>query len=170
MERHRPAPPPATTPQEALDNHLAEFIHTHRETLRRYFISCGMFNGHPKTLFYLHHHPGMTQCELAAALDVAPPTLSVSVRRLESAGLVERRADEKDARCQRLYLTAAGEEMDRRCAKGREFLVGALYEGFSEEDMACLDRLLTRMTDNLRQAAGTLPPEEDMLPQKEGIT
>lgn len=136
-------------------------MHIHRTTLQRYFMSCGMFNGHPRTLFHLRRTPGMTQGELAAALGVAPPTLSVSVRRLEAAGLVERRTDETDARRQRLYLTPAGEDMDRRCAKGRDFLIGAMYADFSDEDMACLDRLLGRMTHNLQEAASTLPEEQD---------
>ncbi len=152
--------PPAHTPQEALDNRLFRFMHTHRNTLQRYFMSCGMFNGHPRTLFLLQHTPGMTQCELAAALDVAPATLSVSVRRMEAAGLVERRPDEHDARRQRLYLTAVGEEMHRRCANGRDFLIDAMYADFSEEDIACLDRLLCRMTHNLQAAASTLPNKQ----------
>ena len=157
MMDHRP---PARTPQEALDNRLAAFMHTHRTTLQQYFMSCGLFNGHPRTLFHLHHTPGMTQGELASVLGVAAPTLSVSIRRMEAAGLVERRPDERDARRQRLYLTEAGEEMDARCAKGRDFLVDAIYKGFSEEDMACLERLLTRMTENLQTAQTALPDEQ----------
>lgn len=151
------SPPPANTPKERLDNQLIAFLHTHRTALCRYYQSCGMFNGHPRTLFLLRHHPGMTQRELAQALQVAAPTLSVSIRRMEAAGLVERRADPADARCQRLYLTADGEALDHRCAQGREFLIDALYEDFSEEDIGLLDALLTRMTANLERATARLP-------------
>ncbi len=155
------SPPPANTPQEKVDNRLHTFLHTHRNTLRQYFQSCGMFNGHPMLLFHLHHHPGMTQKALAQSLGVAAPTLSVSIRRFEAAGLVERRADEQDARLSRLYLTPLGEEMDERCAKGRDFLIEAQFDGFSEEDLATLDRLLERMTDNLNKAVETLAPSDD---------
>ncbi len=155
--------PPADTPRDRLDNQLIAFLRTHRAALCRYYQSCGMFNGHPHTLFLLHHHPGMTQRELAQALHVAAPTLSVSVRRMEAAGLVERRPDPSDARCQRLYLTAEGEAMDRRCAQGREFLMDALYEDFSEEDMRLLGNLLARMTAQLERATArldeTTPPK-----------
>ena len=150
-------PPPADTPQEKLDNRLHEFMHTHRNTLCRYFQSCGMYSGHPRVLFHLRQTPGMTQRELAKALGVAAATLSVSIRRMEAAGLVERKSDAADLRVQRLYLTEEGEAIDDRCAKGREFLIGAQFADFSEEEIAALDRLLTRMTDNLERAANSLP-------------
>lgn len=156
-----PPLPPADTPQEKLDNRLHEFMHTHRNTLCRYFQSCGMYSGHPRVLFHLRRTPGMTQRELAKALGIAAATLSVSIRRMEAAGLVERKSDTADRRIQRLYLTEKGTAVDNRCAKGREFLIEALFTDFSEEDIAALDRLLTRMTDNLERAANTLPTADE---------
>ena len=150
--------PPADTPREKLDNRLHTFLHTHRNALCRYFQSCGMYSGHPRVLFHLRHTPGMTQRELAKALGVAAATLSVSIRRMEAAGLVERQSDAADLRVQRLYLTEHGKAIDDRCAKGREFLMEAQFADFSDEDMATLDRLLVRMTENLERAADTLPP------------
>lgn len=160
MTKHS-LPPPADTPQEKLDNRLHIFMQTHRNTLCRYFQSCGMYSGHPRVLFHLRHTPGMTQRELAKTLGVAAATLSVSIRRMEAAGLVERRSDSADLRIQRLYLTKEGEAIDDRCAKGREFLIEAQFADFSEEEIATLDRLLTRMTDNLDRAASSLPPIKD---------
>ncbi len=153
--------PPADTPQEKLDNRLHMFLRTHRNTLCRYFQSCGLFNGYPQVLFHLRHHPGMTQKELAEKLHVAAATLSVSIKRFEAAGLVERHVDENDARRVRLYLTAQGEELDDRCAEGRHFLMDAQFADFSDEDIAALDRLLTRMTDNLERACAQLPAKEE---------
>ncbi len=150
--------PPADTPQEKLENRLHTFMHTHRNTLCRYFQSCGMYSGHPRVLFHLRHSPGMTQKELAAALGVAPATLSVSIRRMEAAGLVERRSDATDLRLQRLFLTEEGKAIDDRCAKGRDFLIAAQFADFSPEDIDALDGLLSRMIANLEQAAGSLPP------------
>lgn len=155
-----PNPPPADTPKEALDNRLHAFLHTHRNSLRRYFQSCGMYTGDPRVLFHLRHTPGMTQKALADALGVAAATLSVSVRRLETAGLVERRADETDARVQRLYLTTEGEALDAKCAKGRDFLIDAQFADFTDEDIETLDNLLCRMTANLEAASSSLPSEK----------
>lgn len=154
-------PPPANTPAEELDNGLHKFLRTHRNTLRRYFQSCGLSSGHPRILFVLSHDPGLTQKALADALEIAPATLSVSVRRMETAGLVERRADDSDARLQRLYLTTEGEALQRRCEQGRDFLIAAQFADFTAEDIEQLARLLGRMTRNLEAAAETLPPMED---------
>lgn len=155
-----PTPPPANTPQEKLDNRLHTFLRTHRNTLCRYFQSCGLFNGHPRTLFHLRQEPGITQKALADILHVSAATLSVSIKRFEAAGLVERRVDETDARRVRLYLTKAGEELDDRCAKGRDFLIDALFADFSEEELDVLDGFLIRMTANLDRAAEGLTVED----------
>lgn len=152
---------PANTPAEQLDNGLHKFLRTHRNTLRRYFQSCGLSSGHPRVLFHLAHEPGLTQKALADAMEIAAPTLSVSVRRMEAAGLVERRPDNKDARVQRLYLTPEGEAMQLRCEQGRDFLIAAQFADFSADDIRKLSCLLGRMTRNLEAAAETLPPIED---------
>ncbi len=157
---HHPLPP-ADTPLEKLDNRLHTFMRTHRNALCRYFQSCGMYSGHPRVLFYLRRTPGMTQRELAKALGVAAATLSVSIRRMEAAGLVVRKTDTADLRVQRLYLSPEGEAIDDRCAKGREFLIEAQFADFSDEDIAMLDCLLARMTDNVERAANTLPPIQE---------
>ena len=154
-----PSPPPAVTPAEAADNTLQRFLHTHRYTLQRYFQSCGLFNGHPKMLFFLHREPGLTQRELADRMGIAPATLSVSVRRMETAGLVRRQPDELDARVQRLFLTDDGEAMDARCREGRQFLLGTLYSGLSQDEIAAFEITLQKMTANLEAASRALPPE-----------
>ena len=57
------------------------------------------------TLNMLYHHPGTAQKELAELLEITPAAVSTSVREMENMGLVERRADEHDARLMRLYLS-----------------------------------------------------------------
>ncbi len=157
----RPTRSAPSTPKEALDDQLHDFMHTQRNTIRRYFRSCGLFNGNPQMLFWLCREAGLTQRELAQRLHIAAATLSVSVRRMETAGLVLRRPDEKDARVTRLYLTPKGEELDRRCRKGREFLINTLYADFSDDDVQTLSSLLTRMTESLERSWDALPPAEE---------
>jgi DNA-binding MarR family transcriptional regulator len=53
----------------------------------------------------LFHHPGTAQKELAELLQITPAAISTAVREMESMGLVERKADEHDARLMRLYLS-----------------------------------------------------------------
>jgi DNA-binding MarR family transcriptional regulator len=65
----------------------------------------------------------LTMGELAAAEQVRPPTISRLVRDLESAGLVERTVDARDARVQRVSATPAGV---RLLEEGRRRRVAAL--------------------------------------------
>jgi DNA-binding MarR family transcriptional regulator len=53
----------------------------------------------------IHHHPGTAQKELAELLQITPAAVSTAIREMESMGLVERKADEFDARLMRLYLS-----------------------------------------------------------------
>ncbi len=58
-------------------------------------------------------YPGMTAGQLANLLHVDPGTVSASLRRLESRGLLERRRDPRDKRRASLGLTAKGRALDR---------------------------------------------------------
>ncbi len=142
---------------DEIETRFAGFIRQHRRTMHRYFCSIGMFNGHPHMLFHLRRQPGITQKELAQHLEISPASVAISIRRLEAAGLVRREGDRKDGRVMHLYLTPAGEEMDTACSHGREFMMDALYQSLSEEELATLYTLLGKMTDNLQKAYASLP-------------
>ena len=65
-------------------------------------------------LAYLSRKDGMAQSDLAGQLDLGKVALGGLVDRLEAAGLVERRADAKDRRMKRIFLTAAGRKVVRK--------------------------------------------------------
>lgn len=144
-----------------LEDRLALFMRTHRRAMHRYFQSVGMFNGHPHMLFHLAHSPGLSQKELAQRMEISPASVAISIRRLESAGLICRRRDDRDARIWRLYLTPEGQAMDTSCARGRDFLVDTLYRGFTPEERQELYRLLDKMIVNLQAGCEALPPEKE---------
>ena len=94
-----------------------------------------------KELFVLaemdeHPHPA----ELAAALCIPKPSITVYLKRLESAGLVRREIDPDDLRRHRLLLTAAGRKI---MARG----LTLLSEAFSVR----LGRLAAKEQDELRR-------------------
>ncbi len=146
-----------------LEDRLALFMRTHRRAMHRYFQSVGMFNGHPHMLFHLAHTPGISQKELAQRMEISPASVAISIRRLESAGLIRRQRDARDARVWHLYLTPQGERMDAACARGRDFMIDTLYRDFTPQEQQELYRLLDKMIVNLQAGCETLPPEkEDM--------
>lgn len=59
-------------------------------------------------LSFLGRRDGMTQTALAADLDLTKVAIGGLLDRMESSGFVERRADQRDGRIKRVYLTSAG--------------------------------------------------------------
>lgn len=95
---------------------------------------------------------GISQKEISQALRISPPTVAVSIKRLERAGIIERRADEKDQRMSRIFLTEEGKTVTRRvraCIKEKE---QAIFRGFSESELCLLRRFFLQMIDNLEEA------------------
>ncbi|RSY79322.1 MarR family transcriptional regulator [Sphingomonas koreensis] len=59
-------------------------------------------------LAFLSRRDGMTQTALAADLDLTKVAIGGLIDRMATAGFVERRADQRDGRIKRVYLTNAG--------------------------------------------------------------
>ena len=93
-------------------------------------------------LFMLGKDGGVLIGEAAEALDVAPSAMTGLVDRMERANLIERRADARDGRAQRLYLTDAGRKGRERAKAALGDLNDRLAEGFSEPELAVVARWL----------------------------
>jgi len=62
-------------------------------------------------LCHLARQPGCTQSELADSLQMEPITVSRQANRLEKAGWIERRDNQRDARAYHLHLTPKAERL-----------------------------------------------------------
>ena len=97
----------------------------------------------------LRRNPGISQAELAAKLDVEPISVARTIDRLEKSGWIERRADSKDRRINRLYLT---QRVQNIVGKMRELAMECRAEathGLSAKDHASLLALLKVIKSNL---------------------
>jgi len=88
--------------------------------------------------------PGCGIQEMAAGLGLTAPTVSVGVRRLEEAGLLEREPDPKDRRSVRLFLTAQGQTLQQRARGLRRQKVQRLLAGLTPQERETLLDLLER--------------------------
>ncbi len=102
-------------------------------------------------LLVLAHAEGLSQSELAAALHVSRPTVTAMLQKMESAGTIERRPDERDQRVTRLFLTPAGRDLAARMRAVHGEIISATVGSLAETDRADLLRLLDEL--NLRAAA-----------------
>lgn len=90
-------------------------------------------------------YPGISAGQLASLLHVDPGTVSASLRRLSSRGLVERRSDSRDRRRSTLGLTAKGRELDGPTEGTVEDAVQRLIDELPERNVATTVAVLARL-------------------------
>jgi MarR family transcriptional regulator, transcriptional regulator for hemolysin len=76
--------------------------------------SLGLTRSQWWVLNYIFRHPGATQSELAAILEVERATLGRLLDRLQAKGWVRREDDARDRRAWRVHLTAAADPVMRK--------------------------------------------------------
>lgn len=102
---------------------------------------------------------GITQSQLAQALDVGKVTIGGLLDRLEAAGYVTRKADRTDRRLKRVFITQRGYDiMDEMAAIGRQ-LNNVVMKDISIDQMHLAEEVLHKMRDNLRIQLRGLPDE-----------
>jgi DNA-binding MarR family transcriptional regulator len=87
---------------------------------------------------------------LADQLGTGASNVSKVLGRLESAGLIERRKDEVDARATLIQLTAAGDEVAAAFVRAGDGMLDELLDGWSDEERHLLTQLTQRLDDSTR--------------------
>lgn len=104
--------------------------------------------GQAGCLLALSRSDGMSQSEMADALHISRPTVTVMLQKLEATGAIERRTDEHDQRVTRLFLTPRGIELAERMRAVHAAVINTTIGRMSEDDRRELLRLLTLLNDN----------------------
>ncbi len=100
-------------------------------------------------LSFLAIGDGTTQLELVKATHLTAPSVSLILKKMESAGLVRREPDPTDMRAVRVYLTEAGHALDAENIALIKELDARALRGLSDEEQKTLMLLLTKIRDNL---------------------
>lgn len=126
---------------------------THQYFVKNYhqMMNLGIHPGQLPMIRLLSFEDGLTQREIARRLNIRPPTVTVTIRRLERSGLLCRRSDERDRRASRISLTELGrekaDEIKKILMKNEEIM----FEGFSESERCLLRRFFREMLDNVKK-------------------
>lgn len=109
----------------------------------------------------LGHSDGCSQLDLVHKTHLKPPTVSVTLAKLEEEGLVVRQRDEMDQRVIRVHLSPKGQEHHRAVHERLHTVDQMLMQGFDEEETAQLLQFLVRMRNNILPEKADLNPTED---------
>ena len=96
-------------------------------------------------LFPLRSRGPLRQTELAEVVHADPSTVSRHVARLVEHGLVQRVPDERDGRASTLVVTERGEATAEAMRRERSEHLRIVTEGWEEQEVAHLARLLHRL-------------------------
>jgi len=102
-------------------------------------------------LEWVEESPGCRIQELADGLALTAPTVSVSVRRMQQAGLLSRQPDPTDGRSVQLFLTRRGRALLGRARAFRLGMMQRLLSGLAAEEQEQLLLLLERAVDAAEQ-------------------
>lgn len=122
----------------------------HRNLATQELSNHGLYLGQELILMQLWQEDDLCQFELAERVGVDVSTMTKSLQRIESYGLIARHSDSKDARVMRVCLTPQGRELETKIAVMWNEIEEKTTAGFSAEERASFIALLQRVTENLK--------------------
>ena len=100
-------------------------------------------------LFILNNQGRLSQRQLAEKIGITPPSMTVTLRKLEERGFITKEPDERDQRILRICLSEAGKECIEKIKSIMKDMEEILYRGFSVEERLLFQRLLLEMRENM---------------------
>jgi len=131
---------------------LARLCRLHHARAQVALEKIGLYRGQPHLLRLLWEREGRSHGELAAAMGVAPATVTRMIQRMERAGFVERRRDPADERLSRVYLTRRGRAVRQEVERILLDLQEKALAGLQGQERRTLRRLLAKMLATLERA------------------
>lgn len=129
---------------------LIKMMHVYSSMNFTKFTELGIHPGQIPVLSLVAEHEGISLREMADMIHIKPPTVTVTVQRLERAGLVCKKPDPSDQRISRIFLTEKGENIKREIKNLFEENERILKKGFSDEEVDQLRIYLKKMIHNMK--------------------
>jgi DNA-binding MarR family transcriptional regulator len=117
----------------------------------------GLTRSQWRVIIHLHRQDGLTQSELATLLTVGKVSIGGLIDRLEHSGWIERRADERDRRSNRIFLTKKGHELDKEMISAGAKLAKQTLKNLTDDESMMLESLLSAVRANLLELESKKP-------------
>jgi len=131
---------------------ISYIFRLHLQNIRSVNEHYGLYPEQTRILNLIAEFNGSTQKELADLVGVSPPSMAVSIKRMQKAGLVEKAADGADMRLSRIYITEKGKKIQVESMSDFMTVDDRLVKNFTPEEIERLDGLLARVEANLKEA------------------
>lgn len=134
---------------------LSQVAHLGECYAKQAFETCDLKPWQAGILVVLSMEGELSQRELAAKLDLKPPSITTSIQKMEKMGYIVRKPDAADQRILRLSLTDKSMEYLQHIKEVTEQMEKHTFKGLSTEEKMLFKRLLLQVRENL--AAGREP-------------
>ena len=106
----------------------------------------GLHRSQHSMLLTINFNGNISQKELAKRMEISPAAVTVTLKKLEAQGFIERAQSEDDSRVNNITVTE----------KGRDIIcqTGAIFDEVSEEELEEFLSYLRRVSSNLKTASG----------------
>lgn len=109
----------------------------------------GLFAGQHHIIMMLERVGCATVSQIAEEMRTTSATASVSIKRLEKAGFVEKRSSDSDARITKIYLTDKALAVTQRIKAKMDEAEESLTQGLTQEEKYLLSDLLDKVVNNI---------------------
>lgn len=137
--------------EDILNNEFRTLMRKHRSLVQNYLNTLGLYMGQPRILFYLQDHPKISQRELSEMLETSKEATSVSVRRLEKSGFIDRQECQRDRRINLLNLSQQGLDIVKDLRENFDEFNKLMFTDLKDKEKKELKRMLEIMNESLEK-------------------
>ena len=147
MCNKRPLPPPP--PRGNIGARIGFISRKSKNYFNQVVSEEGLFAGQHHIIMMLERVGCATVSQIAEEMRTTSATASVSIKRLEKAGFVEKRSSESDARITKIYLTDKALAVTQRIKAKMDETEESLTQGLTQEEKYLLSDLLDKVVNNI---------------------
>lgn len=114
----------------------------------------GLYPNQIPFIMVLDKNDGCSQREIAERLRIKPPTVNVSIQRLEKSGIVFRMRDKKDQRIMRVNLTEKGKAIVKSIRENAREMEKIMFDNFDDTELCLMRRFLEQILQNIGRKPG----------------
>ena len=147
MCNKRPLPPPP--PRGNIGARIGFISRKSKNYFNQVVSEEGLFAGQHHIIMMLERVGCATVSQIAEEMRTTSATASVSIKRLEKAGFVEKKSSDSDARITKIYLTDKALAVTQRIKSKMDEAEESLTQGLTQEEKYQLSDLLDKVVNNI---------------------
>lgn len=109
----------------------------------------GLHRSQHGMLLTVNFNSNISQKELAKRMEISPAAVTVTLKKLEAQGFIERFQLESDSRVNNITVTEKGKNIIQQTGVIFDEIDAKTFEGFSDEELDILLGYLSRISQNL---------------------